>query len=434
MAPPQVMKSAARSALGVFFEYDTPRIVHIRSKKVGLFNRFLQLSILAYIIGYAIVYKKGYQEFENVQSAVTTKVKGIAFSNGSIPGIGTRTWDVADYVIPPQENDAFFVMTNVVVTPGQTQTGCAEDPGVTGAICQTNADCEQVKGTILPSGSGPVTGECVPSDVPGSKEKVCQIFGWCPLENDKMQGDSPVLENAKNFTVFIKNNIEFPRFGVSRRNILGFYNDTALKTCRWKRGDPKLKFCPIFVLDDIARDAGVTFENMMMEGGVMQIVIDWTCNLDYSVEDCVPEYTFRRLDKGDYSVSRGFNFRFADRYSVFNESTGLQLYRNLYKAYGVRFLVTVQGKAGKFSIVPLLLNIGSGMALLGVATIICDIMVLYVLKAKNFYRDKKYLDVKGQDAFEVLEEEAGPGEQMSEGSTNSVSRRNLTASDGGAAP
>jgi P2X purinoceptor 4 len=36
---------------GVFFEYDTPRIVHIRSKKVGVINRFLQLCIIGYVIG-----------------------------------------------------------------------------------------------------------------------------------------------------------------------------------------------------------------------------------------------------------------------------------------------------------------------------------------------------------------------------------------------
>ena len=36
---------------GVLFEYDTPRIVHIRSKKVGAINRLLQLCIIGYVIG-----------------------------------------------------------------------------------------------------------------------------------------------------------------------------------------------------------------------------------------------------------------------------------------------------------------------------------------------------------------------------------------------
>jgi len=30
-----------------------------------------------------------------------------------------RVWDVADYVVPPAENGAFFVTTNVVITPNQ---------------------------------------------------------------------------------------------------------------------------------------------------------------------------------------------------------------------------------------------------------------------------------------------------------------------------
>lgn len=36
---------------GFLFEYDTPRIVLIRSRKVGLMNRLVQLAILAYVIG-----------------------------------------------------------------------------------------------------------------------------------------------------------------------------------------------------------------------------------------------------------------------------------------------------------------------------------------------------------------------------------------------
>ena len=37
-----------------------------------------------------------------------------------------RVWDEADYVVPPAENVAFFVTTNVVITPNQTLGHCAE--------------------------------------------------------------------------------------------------------------------------------------------------------------------------------------------------------------------------------------------------------------------------------------------------------------------
>ena len=32
-----------------------------------------------------------------------------------------RVWDVTDYVVPPVEKDAFFVTTNIVITPNQVR-------------------------------------------------------------------------------------------------------------------------------------------------------------------------------------------------------------------------------------------------------------------------------------------------------------------------
>ena len=37
-----------------------------------------------------------------------------------------QVWDEADYVVPPAENGAFFVTTNVVITPNQTWGECPE--------------------------------------------------------------------------------------------------------------------------------------------------------------------------------------------------------------------------------------------------------------------------------------------------------------------
>ena len=37
-----------------------------------------------------------------------------------------KVWDEADYVVPPAENGAFFVTTNVVITPNQTWGECPE--------------------------------------------------------------------------------------------------------------------------------------------------------------------------------------------------------------------------------------------------------------------------------------------------------------------
>lgn len=119
------------SVLGSFlFEYDTPRIVLIRSRKVGLMNRAVQLLILAYVIGWVFVWEKGYQETDSVVSSVTTKAKGVAVTNTS--QLGFRIWDVADYVIPAQEENSLFIMTNMIITVNQTQSTCPEVGGSLG--------------------------------------------------------------------------------------------------------------------------------------------------------------------------------------------------------------------------------------------------------------------------------------------------------------
>ena len=64
-----------QTGVASFFEYDTPRIVHIRSKKIGVLSRFVQLCIISYVVGYVMVYNKGYQEKEKLVAAVTSKVK-----------------------------------------------------------------------------------------------------------------------------------------------------------------------------------------------------------------------------------------------------------------------------------------------------------------------------------------------------------------------
>lgn len=45
------MASCRDCCYSLLFEYDTPRIVMIRSRKVGLMNRLVQLGILAYVVG-----------------------------------------------------------------------------------------------------------------------------------------------------------------------------------------------------------------------------------------------------------------------------------------------------------------------------------------------------------------------------------------------
>lgn len=70
------------------------------------------------------------------------------------------------------------------------------------------------------------------------------------------------------------------------------------------------------------------------------------------------------------------------------------VFRILNKAYGIRFIISVTGTAGKFNLVPLLLTIGSGLGLLTLATLVADFCLLNIATKKKFYQDLKVIDYK----------------------------------------
>ncbi|NXS72668.1 P2RX4 protein, partial [Pandion haliaetus] len=259
-------------------------------------------------------------------------------------------------VLHVQEENTVFVMTNAILTLNQRQGRCPELPDDK-TECKVKEDC--VPGYISTHSNGIQTGECVPYN---SSIKTCEVFAWCPVEDDYHIPKPAFLQESENFTILVKNNIWYPKFNFSKRNILPTINSTYLKNCIYdSQTDP---FCPIFRLGKIVEAAGQNFQEMAVEGGVMALQINWDCNLDRAASHCVPKYSFRRLDNKDsaHTVSPGYNFRFAKYYKDSNDTES----RTLVKAYGIRFDILVFGKAGKFDVIPTMINIGSGLALFGV--------------------------------------------------------------------
>ncbi|CAF0945118.1 unnamed protein product [Adineta steineri] len=373
---------------GFVYEYETPKIVTIHSVSIALMCRLIQLLILIYGIAYLMIHKKGYQETDtSIISSITLKVKGIGYNQTG--DNHTLVIDGADYIVPPQENNALFLMTNFIRTD-QEHKRCEESPFDSKTACPDNAHCEKHKN--YQKANGKWTGRCLfqnNSSVNKSRSKFgrCELEGWCPVENDVYIPEP--IRDALNFTIFVKNFIEFPRFKVIRKNIQ--FDANYLKSCNYDNVTHKT--CPIFrvgTLLDIVESNRTEQHYMLKSGGVIRVKIDWNCNLDKHLDLCLPEYTFGRLDASykEQSFSHGFNFRFASHWKYQNRS-----YRTLTKAYGLRFIISVSGHAGKFDLITLTLNIGSLIGILGLATFICDIVALYVHRQSDVYRQQKFQDV-----------------------------------------
>ncbi|XP_052406623.1 P2X purinoceptor 4 isoform X2 [Carassius gibelio] len=338
-----------------FSEYTTPQKLVVKSSKIGVLYRLYQLTAIPYALWYVALIG-GHQETDTILSSVTTKVKGIALTNTT--ELGEQIWDVADYIIPAQ-----------YPTPK--------------SICTSDMNC--TKGFKDLQGNGVQTGRCVHYS---KSVKTCEVLGWCPVEKKVEPPNPALLADAENFTVFIKNNIQFTKFNFSKTNILPKMTRSYLANCALKRNmDPD---CPIFRIKYIFEEAREDFQTMAVYGGVMAVQIQWECNLDLNL--CAPQYSFRRLDKKGPNSSEPsvHNLRFAKYYKNSNDKDT----RTLIKGYGIRFDVLVYGEAKKFDFLKTILHMGALVSLLRLVDCLFDLLAWLLVKG---YKENKfkYLHVYG---------------------------------------
>ncbi|NWI54774.1 P2RX4 protein, partial [Calyptomena viridis] len=337
---------------------------------------------------WVFLWQKGYQETDSVVSSVTTKVKGVTLTNTST--LGTRIWDVAYYVIPPQGENTVFVMTNVILTLNQSQGCCPEFPDDK-TECTVKSSC--VPGYVSTQSNGIQTGECVPYN---SHIKTCEVFAWCPVEDDSHVPKPAFLREAENFTLLVKNDIWYHKFNLSNGTTpyqSFLFSSTLFSASSW----------------------------LSQPGGRVSLIL-LICSHPFSLSfACGPPCAEKPLCAGPShaaapspALSRlpgplqppahlsPLTYLFSRFAKYYNNSDDTESWM-LVKAYGIYFHIIVFGKAGKFDVIPTMINIGSGLALFGVATVLCDIVVLYCMKKRYYYREKKYKYVEDYELVSINE-------------------------------
>ncbi|MGH0177998.1 UNVERIFIED_CONTAM: hypothetical protein FKN15_076113 [Acipenser sinensis] len=418
-----------------FWDYETAKIMVVKNRPLGIIYRSVQFLIVTYFTWYVFIIQKAYQEIETgPESSIYTKMNGVALS-------GDTVQDMVEYVRPSEGGDVISAILRKEVTHNQRQGVCAEHFSVPGANCTEDSDCTPQE--IDMQGNGKRTGLCVPYY--NQTFKTCQIKSWCPIEefaavrcqlenallgvalltvfvsSGKRTGlcvpyynqtfktcqikswcpieefaavREPALKEAINFTVFIKNTVHFPKFRVLRGNTKGKKN---LHSCTYNAVTNI--YCPVFTLGYIAKQAEENFTELCETGGVIGVFINWKCNLDLDPSECYPQYAFRRLDLRKDLISSGYNYRFGKYYS----RNGSE-YRSLVKAFGMRIDVIVHGEAGKFSVIPTIINMVAAMTSVGICSFLCDWILLTFIDKNEIYSDIKFDGITSDPSQELATE------------------------------
>lgn len=135
-------------------------------------------------------------------------------------------------------------------------------------------------------------------------------------------------------------------------------------------------------IDDLLSLAGTSYNTVQATGCVISVAVLWDCFVDGAT--CYPKLQVQRLDLS--SKRNGFSYQYANYYRT--SDTG-QLQRDLYTVKGIRFLLSSRGVGKQISFSAIMLQLSSLIALLWLANIAADFLMLHVLPERKHYRSYK---------------------------------------------
>ncbi|NWV04575.1 P2RX3 protein, partial [Ptilonorhynchus violaceus] len=202
-----------------FFSYETTKSVVVKSWVVGAVNRGVQLLILAYFVGgWPGGTRKGLTKCASAgNSGVPERVTRWG-QPGERAGSGEgHRW--------AQGTGGAGVLMGELGVPGvRGPRGADGNLGVPGVSTRVPGP----RGAPGDTDGGMLTGRCVSYNATLS---TCEIQGWCPPEVDTV--DVPIMLEAENFTLLIKNSIRFPLFGFEKTNLPPPGSGSELGRCRF---------------------------------------------------------------------------------------------------------------------------------------------------------------------------------------------------------
>jgi len=335
---------AKREDIDRSLSYDTKQQVNIVDKRLGILYYFLIISIVLYIVLYMFIIEKGYLAFEQAKGSVATHVSGDCVSVSSGKPLPPRYFNAEEVTFPGLENGNVFIATRLNV---RTQKrGVCEDKSVP---CVQDSDCTKV-------GQGKCT-----------ENGYCSESAWCDQDE---KPEVYALETGQ-FQIWVKSSIQFINMAPEK------VFTTAAKHPAPERGYNTFTVRDLLLMCD---PLPVRYEEVSELGAAIEAQFIWECNT--RDDDCDPRVRARRLDTIFDPDNIGFGFSHAE---YIDDNTRL-----LNEMRGVRIFFRTVGTGRKFSVPTTVTKASTSSALISLATIIADLLLVKVLSNRAKYKARKY--------------------------------------------
>jgi len=343
--------------------YKTFKVVRIRDRQLGFCYWGIVTCVILYVVVFCFSIDGKHQQQEPGVGTVLTKVFGKAYS-------GDKVFDPSDLRFPVIEPSGAFLLTRRV-TISQKRGKCVDWDQPKRCPCDEGETCNG---------------------------DYCEVSGWCPSLGDKNAQKPPPeavvdeIEGLNKIVLKIMSGIAFPGLG-NRFFVTG---GSPGATNQFKN----ITVEQVLALTDPPQKLD---KKLLSTGALIGVSFFWACAVDAG--DCEPSVVIKRLDSGQGFVQK------RARYSrQGTEETREALYMN-----GLRILVDSSGIGKKASMVLAIIQVGSAIALIRVAAIVADNIMLYSLQYTKTRREayykckvqetKDYSDL--QDRINLIQETKG---------------------------
>lgn len=342
--------------------YKTFKVIKLQDVTMGIVYWIMISGVIMYTLVVSFCIEGKHQQQVTGVGTVLTKVFGKAFSerNGEV-----RVFDPADLRFPVIEPSGAFLLTKQIVVT-QAQGSCVDYDSPKRCPCEAGETCG---------------GE------------FCMVQAWCPSIGDHNAETPPpesridLVKGLEHIQLKIMSGIAFPGIG-NKFFVTGASPD----------GTNLFKNISLGSLLSLADPPIQVNEELLNSGALIGVSFFWNCDVS---QDCEPAVVIKRLDAGQGFVQK--------RVRHFRENGAEK--REAFYMRGLRILVDSSGIGRKWSSVLAVMQIGSALALMRVAGIAADAIMLncplYPQRRRDAYYKCKVRETKDfsdlQDRIDLIQ-------------------------------